>query len=591
MAAKINVLSDELMKRIAAGEVVERPASVVKELIENSIDANALQIQLIIKGAGSDLVQVVDDGDGMSEEDVIVCVAKHATSKIVNVEDLEAIHTLGFRGEALSSIASVSRMVITSRVKEEDEATQLQVDAGAIRDVTKEAANPGTSIEVKNLFHNVPARRKFLKNDATELRHIITAFRRLALAYPQIEFILYVEDEKTMDLKSGSREERLGELLGTAEEIKFVDIEKEANGISLKGYFSKPGEGRKTRTDQFIFLNNRYIVNKSLIHAILSGYGNKLGSNEYPVFALFIEMDPSLYDVNVHPMKIEVRFKDEKFIHDLLFRAMQEAFGTKKVVPDFKLVQGGTVSEEKSEPQLPPEAPKKQKPSFQPPPRKIPEDHGQMTLEAQRPAAKDTPALRSKSRVYQPPSEETSTFWQLHNRYILSQIKSGLTIIDQHVAHERILYERAMASRERQAGLSQQLLFPQTVQLSHEDYLVVTEIMPYLEKIGFGLKEFGKNTVVIESVPVETGVNNEKSLLLEMIDEFKNLRTENDIWEAVAKAFACKSAIKSGEPLTVTEMANLIDQLFATREPYFCPHGRPIVINLPLDEIDKRFGR
>jgi len=213
-----------------------------------------------------------------------------------------------------------------------------------------------------------------------------------------------------------------------------------------------------------------------------------------------------------------------------------------------------------------------------------------MTLEAQRPAAGTSAPVRSKG-TFQISSEEMASFWQLHNRYILSQIKSGLTIIDQHVAHERILYERAMASREKQAGLSQQLLFPQTVQLSHEDYLVVTEIMPYLEKIGFGLKEFGKNTVVIESVPVETGINNEKGLLLEMIDEYKNLRTDNEVWEAVAKAFACKSAIKSGESLTVMEMANLIDQLFATKEPYFCPHGRPIVINLPLEEIDKRFGR
>ena len=569
MPSKIAILPDLLMKRIAAGEVVERPASVVKELMENSLDAGSGSITLLVKGAGMDMIQVIDDGEGMSEEDALLCVERHATSKISVSEDLEAIRTMGFRGEALASICSVSRMTITTSTGEE-EATQVITEGGRIREVLKVAANRGTTVTVKDLFANVPARRKFMKSTTTELRHIIDVFRRIALSHPAVDFTLIVENEKTMDLRRGSLEDRIKDLLNEKQVSSLTRLEKEHTGIRIGGYISRPGEGSRSRKDQFFFLNRRYIVNRSLVHGVLSAYGHRLGRDEYPVYIIFLEMDARQFDVNVHPTKIEIRFLDEKFAHDMVHRAVQEALRKPQVVPELQLVAG-----------------KKRKSTFTPRRFRNAEDYGQLTLDAQRPESDE-----KLIEYHRFPDKETPSLWQLHNRYILSQIKSGLTVIDQHVAHERILYERALESRAGSIGPSQQLLFPQTVEFSPDDFLILTDILPYLERIGFGLREFGKNTVVIEAVPVDVKTGREKDLLLEIIEEYKeNQRESSDTLDAVARAFACRSAIKSGDHLTQQEMAFLIDQLFATKEPYFCPHGRPIVLNLTLEEIDKRFGR
>ncbi len=569
MPSRISILPESLMKRIAAGEVVERPASVAKELIENSLDAGATSISLLVKDAGMSLIRVVDDGEGMSEEDALMCFKRHATSKISRFEDLEQIRTLGFRGEALASISSVSRMVITTRTNEEEEATQIFLEAGVIQEVLKVAANEGTSVEVKDIFYNVPVRRKFLKSPTTELRHIISVFRRMALSYPEVEFSLFINGERTMDLRKASMMDRIEDLMGERKMAALVPVAKKMSGLSIEGFVSRPGEAYKSRESQFFFLNRRYIVNKTLIHSVLSAYGTRLGKGEYPAYFLYIEMDPKNFDVNVHPTKIKVRFSDERFLHQTVRRAVEDALRTSAVVPKLKLVPGKNKSKFQA--------------VFRSSNNKV---DNQLTLEAQRPIVRgeiEKKSLRDK---------EMPSLWQIHNRYILAQIKSGLTIIDQHVAHERILYERALASKEKNGRFSQQLLFPQTVQLSPEDYLILMEILPYLERIGFGIKDFGKNAVVIEAVPVEVKTGRERELLLEIIDEYRETRDETaDTWDAVAKSFACKSAIKSGDRLSFQEMASLVDQLFATREPYFCPHGRPIVVNLTLEEIDKRFGR
>ncbi len=568
MKSKINILPELMMKRIAAGEVIERPASVGKELIENALDAGSSSITLLIKGGGIDHIQVIDNGEGMTEEDALLCCERHATSKLLNPEDLEEINTLGFRGEALASISSVSRMTIKTS-SGEGEGTQMSLDSGRIQEVLKVAAQRGTSVTVKDLFLNVPARRKFLKTPNTELRHVITLFRRIALSHHGVDFTLFIEDEKSMDLRGGSIEDRIKDLLTENRAAGLIKVEKKLSDISLQGYISRPGEGLRSRKDQFFFLNNRFIVNRSLVHGVLSAYGSRLGRNEFPIYIIYIEMIPKHFDVNVHPTKIEVRFLDEKFVHDLVQRAIAEALRKPGAVPELRLV-----SERRQSP-----LPKQQY-------RNI-EDYGQLTLEAQRPANDE-----KLIEYHQSFHKEAPSLWQLHNRYILSQIKSGLTIIDQHVAHERILYERALKSKRENSGLSQQLLFPQTVEFTPDDFIILTEIHPYLEKIGFGIKAFGQHTLVIEAVPVEIKPGRERELLMEIIDGFKESRREtNDVFEGVAMAFACKSAIKSGDRLTFQEMAFLIDQLFATREPYFCPHGRPIVINLSLEEIDKRFGR
>ncbi len=569
MASKIHILPDFLMKRIAAGEVVERPASVVKELLENALDAGANSVSLFIKDGGMGLIQVIDDGEGMTEEDAVLCCERHATSKISKAEDLDGITSLGFRGEALASIGSISRMEIVTRTEKDEEGNQVFVECGKVREVLKMAAKKGTSITVKDLFFNVPARRKFLKTPATELRHMILTFKRIALAYPEIDFSLTINGEKTIDVRKNSRQMRVHDLLGGQKASQLIPVEKKISNVLVEGFVSRPGESRKTRDDQFFFLNRRYIVNRSLLHGVLSAYGPRLGHNEYPSYILYITMDPQQFDVNVHPTKIEVRFSDEKYIHDIVHRTVQDVLNTPVAVPEMRFVPGSQKGR-----------------SISKWPYSQSGDMGQMTLEVQRPHMGEEIAQSQKQ------NDDTPVLWQLHNRYILSQIKSGLTIIDQHIAHERILYEKALAARSRNTGLAQQLLFPQTVDLLPEDYLVLTEILPFLEKIGFGLKEFGKNTVVIEAVPVDVKTGREKELLKEIIEEYKEEKTvTGDTWDAVVKAFACKSAIKSGDRLTSHEMASLVDQLFATQDPYSCPHGRPVIVNLSLEEIDKRFGR
>jgi len=566
---KIHILPDHVMKRIAAGEVVERPASVAKELIENALDANADRISILIKGSGLDLVQAVDNGDGMSEEDALLCCERHATSKISVPEDLEAIDTYGFRGEALASIGSVARMVIATRTDRSEEATQVLVEHGRILEVMKTSAPKGTSVEVKDLFAAVPARRKFLKTPATELRHLLSVFRRTALSRPEAEFTLFIDDQKTLDLRKGSLEERIRDLWGDEKASVLVPVHQEMGGITIRGFVCKPTGGMRSRDDQFFYLNRRFIVNKSLSHAVYSSYGPRLGADGHPMYILFLEMEARRFDVNVHPTKIEVRFSDERYLHDSMKKAVQDALRRPTAVPEFQLVVGKAKSEF---------------PSFAD--RTGDRTAAQLTLDMQRP-----PDERS---VFQSRKPDTTALalWQLHNRYILSQIKSGLTIIDQHVAHERILYEKALRSIESRAGNAQQLLFPQTVQLPPEDYLVLTEILPYLEKIGFGLKDFGGNTLIVEAVPVDVRPGREKEVFFELIEEFKHSRQGClNLADSVAKSYACKSAIKSGDRLNLSEMVSLIDQLFATNDPYVCPHGRPIVVNLTLEEIDKRFGR
>jgi DNA mismatch repair protein MutL len=556
------------MKRIAAGEVVERPASVVKELLENAIDAGATSVTVLLKGAGLDLIQVIDDGGGMTEEDALLCVQRHATSKIACAEDLDSIETLGFRGEALASIGSVSRMVITTRTESEAEATQVLLENGTLQEVLKAAAPRGTSVAVKNLFAFVPARRKFLKHPTTELRHAAAAVRRIALSHPAVGFSLFVEEQKTMLVRPDSGRNRVRDLWGEDKAALLVPVRKEVAGVRIDGFVGKPDASVKHRDDQFLFLNRRFIQNRSLAHAVASAYGPRLRPGEFPLFVLFLEMDPRRFDVNVHPTKIEVRFSDERFVYDVVRKAVEEILRSPDAVPEFHLVPGGRAAAISS------------KPVFHP------SDFGQLTLDVQR-------SLPQSEQAQAPgPAEGLPEFWQVHQRYILASIKSGLVLIDQHVAHERILYEKAVKSIHDRIGASQQLLFPATVQLQPEDMLALTEIQPFLARIGFGLKEFGNRTMVIESVPVDVKPGREREILVGMIEEYRNDPESGRLtWDRVAKAYACRSAVKAGDRLSRQEMASLVDQLFATQDPTVCPHGRPVILHLTIEEIDKRFGR
>ncbi len=581
MANRIHILPESVINRIAAGEVIERPASVVKELIENAIDAHATQITVHLKGSGLELIRVIDNGDGMSEEDALICMQRHATSKIANVEDLEKIETLGFRGEALASIGEVARLVITTRTESAEEATEIYFENGQIQEVLKTGAPKGTSIAVKDLFAFFPARRKFLKTPTTELRHAVAMVRRMALAHPEIEFTLFIEDTKSFEIPSQTLEQRVASLWGEEKSGGLLPLDKAFRHLTIRGFVSKPGFTTRTREDQFLFLNNRYIVNKTLHHAIVSAYGNTLLSGEFPLFIVFLTMPPQYFDVNVHPQKIEVRFSDERFMYEMVRKSVEEVLRTPKAMPEFQLISGR----------------KKIFPYTRQSKRWT--DPGQLSLTTTPPDlnAQSPLQLVSQESLLERPSEpfperESPLLWQVHNRYILSQIKSGLILIDQHVAHERILYEKALKAMEEKNAPSQQLLFPTPVFISPEDMLVLTEILPYLERVGFGIQEFGKNTVLIQSVPMDIKIGREKVVLLEMIDLYKETgQAENGAKENVAKVYACSSAIKAGEKLTQQEMASLVDQLFATENPYFCPHGRPIVVTLTLEELDKRFGR
>lgn len=570
IASKIHILSESLMKRIAAGEVIERPASVLKELLENSIDAGADQIQIIIKGAGSDLIQIVDNGEGMTEEDVKISCERHATSKLSVAADLDAIMTMGFRGEALASISSVSRLTITTKTENDTEGTEVYWEDSEIKNVTKTAFNRGTSIKVQDLFYNVPARRKFMRSPSTELRHLMNGFRRIAMAYSEIQFSVVIDDAKAFELpQTDDPYKRMQDILSQDRTLNMISFEKEMGDFSINGYISRPGSGSKTRNEQFLFLNHRYIVDRTLTHAILSAYGTRLGRDEYASYVIFIQMDPHLFDVNVHPSKMEVRFSNERFLHDILYRTIKDALNTPNVVPELKLIHG-----KKPEQQFRPQSSQDS-------------TYNQMTLDVQKPIIEESP-----TENYISYNKEMPVFWQIHNKYILSPIKSGLTIIDQHAAHERILFEKAIDSKIHHENPSQALLFPQTVELSPDDFRILSEILPYLEKIGFSINEFGKNTVVVDAVPVEIKTSEVRELLLEIMDEYQQeSHKQEDIWHAVAASFACKAAVKTGDKLSAPEMSALIDQLFSTREPYFCPHGRPVVVNLTLDELDKRFGR
>lgn len=568
MNGKIHILPEQVMKRIAAGEVVERPASVVKELAENALDAGASSVTIVLKGGGLERIQVTDDGEGMSEADAMACTRRHATSKIARAEDLDGIRTLGFRGEALASIGSVSRMEIVTRREPDAEATQVVLENGAILDVLKAGAPAGTSVIVKDLFAFVPARRKFLKSPPAELRHAVTAVRRLALSHPETGFSLFIEGDKVLDAAPETLRDRVRRILGEEKAARLVRVQGRSPGLSLEGFAHKPGMGGRTRDDQFFFINRRFFQSRNLLHAVSSAYGTRLSHDEFPFFILFLEMDPSRFDANVHPTKIEVRFADDRFLHDQVRHWVEEALKAPESAAELRLVTGPRgIGQAVRRPSAPP-------------------DYGQLSLAVQA----QTPAPASSGG--KPGRPEEPAFWQIQNRYILSRIRSGLILIDQHVAHERVLYEQAMKSMAERGGLSQQLLFPTTVELAPDDYLALTEILPALQRIGFGIREFGRNTVVIESVPVDVRGGDEKSLLSDLIAHYREEAASGEpLYERIAKAYSCKSAVKAGEKLSAVEMESLVDRLFAAENPYFCPHGRPVVVNLTIEEIDRRFGR
>ncbi len=540
MATKIHILEADIANKIAAGEVVQRPASAVKELIENSLDAGASSIAVIVKDAGKTLLQVKDNGEGMSAEDAALAFQRHATSKISTAQDLEAIGTLGFRGEALASIAAVAQVELRTRQASSDLGTLVRIDGSELKEQSPVAAEPGTAVTVKNLFYNTPGRRNFLKTQSTELKNISDVVTRMAIAFPEVAWLYVSEDEKLLDLKPKGMEGRLTDLFGERHFRSLIKLTEKSEFLTLEGFIGRPDFARKSRAEQFLFINRRYIVNRALNHAVFQAYEHLMEKGTFPFYVLNISLDPRRVDVNVHPSKLEVKFENESTIYRFVLSAVRKTLGAHDLVPSISMDVSGPgtspdtrlrfLQGQPSQMDLGQPAGSSDVASeidlgrvF----RRIEGRIGDGALrrdgEATFPTDLQRPAPTIPDRILQHkpigsgggqvPLQEGKPIWQVQNKYILSQIRTGLLIIDQHVAHERILYEKALANFENSLPTTQQLLFPQTVQLSASDYTLAKELIPHLEKLGFDLKPFGKNTVVIEGIPADVRVGSEAQIL------------------------------------------------------------------------------
>lgn len=610
MASKIHILQSGLANKIAAGEVVQRPASAVKELIENALDAGASRIAVTIKDSGKAMIQVVDNGEGMSEEDAVMAFRRHATSKIHTADDLENIRTLGFRGEALASIGAVGQVELKTRMQGDEVGALVRVEGDEVKEVTKTACERGTIITVRNLFFNTPARRNFLKSQQTERKNVTDVLTRMALAYPEVAWTYVSDGETILDVKAQSSDERVRDLLGEKQSAQLMKVSETTDYLSIQGYIGKPDFIRKNRVEQFLFLNRRFIVNRAINHAVFQAYEHLLIKGSFPFFILNLTIDPRKVDVNVHPSKMEVKFENESNVYRFVLSVIRSTLSQHDLVPSMVVGAGNETGVRLSF-----SDPWGRQPSAGTPsnpvadPMMIPDRTDLEQLFARSRPAEDGVAINSFAPIVQQsprivqhegsasgggfPGAEGRAIWQVHNKYILSPIKTGLMIVDQHVAHERILYEKALANFENNLPSSQQLLFPQTTTLTPADYVLVKDLIPHLETLGFVLKPFGKNTVVIEGIPADVRVGNEGKILQDVLDEFRNNehQTTMDARDNLAKSFACKAAIKAGDRLNTQEMISLIDQLFLTSMPYVCPHGRPVVVKITIDELDKRFGR
>lgn len=610
MTSRIKILPESIANKIAAGEVVQRPESVVKELLENAVDANSTSIELIVKQAGKSLIQVCDDGSGMTEEEVILSIRKHATSKISSMEDLESIKTLGFRGEALSSIASVCQLEIRTETKESEIGTLLKVESETEIITEKISTAKGTCVAVKNIFYNIPARRKFLKSDTTELKHIIDTFNRIALAHPEISFKFFNSDNLVFDYKSGTIEERIEQVFADNMLDALIPVNEETDYLTINGYLGKPSIFKKSKGEQFLFLNSRFVINKNINHAVFTAFENILEKGDYPFFILFITLDPKKVDVNIHPSKLEVKFDDERDIYNFVLSVIRKSIGTHDLVPTMSFTDSDNGKEKLSFNPFqntrtndftdrPDFGNRERRERTTVTDEEIDLVFGDLTKNIFQSSSSDSSYNKEISKVenhteHSASNEVETTFLiQLHNKYILSQIKSGLMIIDQHVAHERILYEKALSRLEANMPFSQQLLFPIKIQFDLASYEILKELDPMIIKLGFKLKYLPKNYVLIDGVPDDIKSGSEEKLLREFISEYLNNQTQKQLEEKdnIAKSYSCKAAIKAGDKLSEKEMRLLIDQLFATSMPYVCPHGRPIVIKISLEEFDRRFGR
>ncbi len=579
MKNKITILPQDLVNKIAAGEVVERPASVVKELLENSIDAGSKSIKIKIKSGGVKLIEVTDDGEGMSQKDAELCLERHATSKISQKDDLYNISTLGFRGEALPSIASVCFLELMTKKKGDLSGICLNLEAGKIKEKKETGAPVGTSVTVKELFYNTPARRKFLKSKLTETKHIIDFVQNYALAYPQVSFELESDNKILLNLPPSNLKQRIADIWGKDLSSKLVEMEKEKSDPEIFGFLCKPELTRSNRSEIRIFVNQRPVVSRALNHAIQSGYGDLLPQGKFPIAFAFFEIEPKTIDVNVHPTKREVKFSNEHQIYNLLYLKVKKSLKSFQTIAVYDISSEKFVSEGAGK-NIVGETTKVYKTKMEKP------DYVQEKIVDEIFFAKE-----EKKKEFDE-KKELGNLWQVFDQYILVQNENELWIIDQHAAHERILYEEISQNIDKNLLLSQKLLFPETIELSPKEFLTYQENSDLLQKIGFEIEPFGKNSILISGVPSLSKSRSEKELFCELLSELdQNQKKQDDRIKRIAQAFACKASIKAGQRLSYQEIKRLYQNLLSTNNPFSCPHGRPTVVRISLEELDKKFMR
>ncbi len=650
---RIRVLPSQLANLIAAGEVVERPSAVLKELLENALDAGARRVSVELVAGGRRLVQVSDDGHGMNPDDAVLCFERHATSKIAAPGDLNAIHTYGFRGEALPSIAAVSRTTLQTCADDSGLGTEVIIEGGQLRAVKEVGRTRGTTVTVRDLFFNTPARRKFLRTDATELRHILREMTGLALTKPDLGFTLSHGGRVLLECNPVSTwQERVRTVFGREMLLRSIPVDKTDGTGRLYGLLGRPGDSGGGFTEQFLLVNGRSVQSRVFRKAVLDGFEATTESGRQPFFVLFLELDPATVDVNVHPQKREVRFRDDRAVYDLIFSAVRSAFSDtasreRGASPETLLVP--VPAEEDTRPFTEDDRTREEAPSAEPAPSGIPSfwnappdrpyvpatakgadrfhrlSDGEATYLpgtgsaratfSALPDIKPSPKARAEDAkaaqvaldlVSKGPgsfsaseglgaiaaSELEKTVWQFQRKYIFVNTRDGLWIIDQHVAHERILYEEAMAGFAGDVPASQQLLFPTVIELTPEQDTVFDEVEEIFRSLGFGIRRLSDRKIEADAYPGALHNWEDGNVIRRMIDEMRELGFKRTgLKEQIAIAYSCHAAVKSGEHLPPATMRWLIERLFATSMPPVCPHGRPIIVKIETAELDQRFGR
>lgn len=609
----IKLLPDSVANQIAAGEVIQRPASAVKELLENALDAGATQIELIVKDAGKTLIQVIDNGCGMSETDARMSFERHATSKIQRADDLFAIRTMGFRGEALASIAAIAQVELKSKRNEDELGTQINIEGSVVKSQTPVAMKDGTQIAVKNLFFNVPARRNFLKSNPAEMRHIVEEFHRVSLMHPEVSFSLVSNDKQIFHLNAGNLKQRIVGLFGNAYNERLLPVSQQADTVNIQGFIGKAVYAKKTRGEQYFFVNERYIRHPYLHHAIENAFQELLPKDSFPTYFINIQVDPSEIDINIHPTKTEVNFQDTKLIYAILHAAVKKTIGQHNLSPmiDFDepnetKIDFGEISRA-NRPVNPPSISidrsfnpfhQTDSHSFKPETARTDRDkenwrvlYGDEQPEGQIFNNQTDSQTSINKQTENDVFSSNNRFLQLRKSYIITAIRSGLMVIDQHLAHSRILYEKYLKQLERGMQGSQQELFPQQIRLNSDDAAVLLEIIQELAILGYQINPISSNIFVVNGTPDGLKDKDIQELIELMIEQYKRNALDLQLQKKLnlARTMASQTAVKYGQSLSEQEMTSLIDQLFACQVPEVSPDGHKIIVTLPLDQLQQLF--